>query len=289
MAPCVFPRPVSRWRRHLRRGLAVLALAGAASGIAALARDVRFGVRQVLVENATVLAPGGRTHVTGAEIRHLADVRLGQPLWRVDLGRVVDGVARHPWVDEAQARRRWPGTVVVRITEHVPAILLEHEGLYYVDAEGAVFKRACASDLDYPVLTGIDPEIVHRHPEYARRVVRAGLALLSAVEDAGEFATREVSEIRFHPQDGFAVVLRTGTELAFGFSDPRDRSGRLARLRAAGFDPTVRQRVDLAPEEVAVAVPLPLAPLVPPGLPEDAVPGGALSPLPGGPSPAVSP
>jgi cell division protein FtsQ len=287
LAPCVFPKPASRWRRHLRRTLGLAALTALAWSLVALARDVRFGVQEVVVENGTELPPGGRIHVTEAEVRHLADVRTGQPLWQVDLGRVVSGVARHPWVDEVQARRRWPCTVVVSITEHVPVILFEHEGLFYVDPEGAVFKRARGSDLDYPVLTGLDPAVVHRHPEYARRVVSSGLALLEAVRESGEFSTREVSEIRFHPMDGFALVLRSGTELAFGFSNPLERIGRLADLRASGFDPTHRQRVDLAPEEVAVVVPLPLAPLLPPGLPEAPLPGEAGPPLPAGNSPST--
>ncbi|MBN1335459.1 MAG: FtsQ-type POTRA domain-containing protein [Deltaproteobacteria bacterium] len=290
MAPCVFPRPASPWRRHLRRGLWIPVLAGLAWSLAAIARDVRFGVQQVVVENATVWPPGRTTQVGEGEIRHLADVRMGQPLWKVDLGRVVSGVARHPWVDEVQAARRWPSTVVVRITEHVPVLLLQHEGLFYVDREGVVFKRARGTDLDHPVLSGLDPEGVSRHPEYARRVIASSLALLAAVEDSGEFGTREVSEIHVHAQDGFSLILRNGTELAFGFADPLARTDRLARLRAAGFDPTVRQRVDLAPDEVAVVVPLPLAPLVPPGLPEGvSLPDRAISPLSGGRQPATPP
>ncbi|MFH1465525.1 MAG: cell division protein FtsQ/DivIB [Pseudomonadota bacterium] len=261
------PSPCRRWRTGwLLAGAALVGFVWA--GVYAL-RDGRFRVRHVLVQNETV-QPGDagagtfRSHVSAVEIRHLASIQWDAELWQVDLASVVQGVLNHPWVAEVDASRRWPDTVVIRIVEHRPQLLLQQQGLYYVDAQGEVFKRARSSDLDYPVLTGLAEGAVARHPEVARRVLRDAVALLDTVDASGEFTRADLSEIHFDEHEGFTLVLRSGAELALGFSEPAERLGRLARMRERGLDPSLPSRVDLVPERIALVTPLP--PVSPQGL-----------------------
>ena len=227
-----------------------------------LARDCRFLVQHVVVENVTAevqgSAPGDfRLHCSPAELRHLADVRRDRPIWRVDLGGIVQGVLQHPWVDAVEASKRWPDTVVIRVTEHRPVMLLQQGGLYYINERAEVFKRARGTDVDYPVLTGLTPELVQRSPDVARRVMREALTVLADVDASNELSTDDLSEIRFHSQDGFTLVLRGGTEVALGFAEPSLRFERLAQLRGRGLDTAVQRRIDLAPNTVALVSPLP--------------------------------
>jgi len=250
-----------------RRGRIGWLLAGAASIGLALAgahavRDGRFQVHHVLVRNVTV-QPGDdgaldfTSHVSPVEVRHLASIPQGSELWQVDLEQVVRGVLGHPWVAEVEVSRRWPDTIVIRIVEHRPVLLLQQDGLYYVEASGEVFKRARGSDLDYPVLTGLAEGLAARHPDLARRVLRDALALLQTVEASGEFTRADLSEIRFDEHEGFSLVLRSGFELTLGFTDPAERLGRLAQMREHGLDPAVPARVDLVSERIALVTPLP--------------------------------
>ncbi len=262
MATPLLASPAPRRRRRL--GLLALALAAAALCWASqqLAHDYRFRVQQVVVEHqGSELPEQGRAdwrpHCTPAELRHLADVRQGTPIWSVNLDQVVAGVMRHPWVASVEASRRWPDTVVIRVGEHRPAMLLKQGGLYYVDEAGEVFKRARGSDLDHPVLTGVDAELSREDPRLARRVVLEALDILAQVDTSTELLVSDISEIHFHLQDGFTLVLRGGTELALGFASVERRLPRLARLRSEGLDPSVPQRIDLAPDTVALVAPLP--------------------------------
>ncbi len=227
----------------------------------AIASDYRFWVRQVVVENVTAQANGldpmaFSPHCSAAELRHLADVRRDHPIWKVDLAGIVQGVMQHPWVASVEASRRWPDTVVVRVTEHRPVLLLQQDGLFYVNAQAEVFKRARGSDLDYPVLTGLDGELAERNPAVARRILREAIALMEQVDTSGELSSLDLSEIRFDSQDGFTLVLRSGTQLAFGFAEPSERLERLAKLRSSGLDTTEPRRIDLAPATVALVSPL---------------------------------
>lgn len=253
------PAPRTRWR--IRWLLTGALAAGVVWGGCHALRDGRFHVHHVLIENLTVQAgdsdaEGFRPHVAPVEVRHLANVRRDQAIWRVDLSGVVRGVMQHPWVAEVDAVRRWPDTIVIRLKEHRPVLLLQQDGLYYVDAEGEVFKRARGSCLDYPVLTGLGEGEIARNPAIARRVLRESLDLLSEVEASGEVSQADLSEIHFDAQDGFTLVLRSGAELALGFSDARERLGRLALMRARGLDPTEPRRVDLVAERIALVTPL---------------------------------
>jgi len=250
---------------HRRQRIGWLLLACAAAGLiwagVTLAQDYRFWVRAVVVENVTAHAHGidplgFQPHCTAAELRHLADVRRDRPIWKVDLPGIVEGVMQHPWVASVEASKRWPDTVVIRVTEHRPVLLLQQAGLFYVNDQAEVFKRARGSDLDYPVLTGLDPELVQHSPAVARRVVSDAIQVLAQIADSSELDADDLSEIRFHDQDGFTLVLRGGTELALGFAQPAERLGRLEQLRASGLDTTEPRRIDLAPSTVALVSPL---------------------------------
>jgi cell division protein FtsQ len=225
-----------------------------------MARDVRFCVSEIVIENVTAEVHGldpqqFEPHSSAAELRHLANVRRDRPIWDVDLGGTVQGVMRHPWVASVEATRRWPDTVVIRVVEHRPVLLLQQGGLYYVNARAEVFKRARGSDLDYPVLTGLEPGLAQRNPEVARRILSDAIDLLEQVDRSGELLVDDLSEIRFHQQDGFSLVLRSGTELLLGFADASERLARLEKLRASGLDPRQPHRIDLAPATVALVSP----------------------------------
>lgn len=258
MTLLLVPAQVSPWRAAVP-WIALLALVGSAGWAGwQVKHDPRFRVQKVVVEDATEREGAGYRprHALEGEVRHLADVRMGQPLWDVELEQAVQGVLTHPWVRSAVATRRWPDTVVLRVEEYVPRMLLQSDGLYYVDERAEVFKRARTDDLDYPVLTGLAPELLERQGEVARRVVEEAIRVLDAVEASGEVLVEDVSEVHFQQRAGFTLVLRNGAELSLGFADPGDALRRLRRLRQAGLSPTPPQHIELAMEAVAVASPL---------------------------------
>lgn len=239
------------------RVLIALALAGVGTLAGrALATDPAWRVSNVVFV--------GTAHASEAELRHLSDLHSGTHLLRADLDRAVRGVERHPWVQSATARRVYPGEVEIDVVEHQPVLLLALDRLWYVDDQGVPFTPATTSDLDYPVLTGLDPAQASADPELGRAVIAGALRVLNtwdARPASGELpAAAAVSEIHFSPSHGFDLVLRSGSRLIVGFGDPAGPLGKLDRLLAAGLDLTHPQRVDLDMDAVAVATPLPARP-----------------------------
>jgi hypothetical protein len=203
----------------------------------------------------------GQVHAAPRELRHLAGVRNGTPLWAVDLSEVERRVERHPWVDTARARLEWPDHLVVEVGEHEPVALLMYDGLFYVDAQGRVFLRARADDLDYPVISGLDPALERRHPELPRRVLRDALALLDLLEARDLVGREQVSEIAFSDTRGFTVMLQDGARLGFGLDGHEVQAGRLDTLLREGLVDLRRPiLVDLAPPSVAIVRPVALPP-----------------------------
>lgn len=198
----------------------------------------------------------GNERVDVMHVRHLASLPEGQALARLDLDAARAGVERHPWVRAARVSRQFPKTVVIEVEERVPVALLQQaDGLYLVDAEGVVFARAAAPDLDHPLLTGVDGELATTQPELARKVVRTGLEWLAAAQAQGGLPESALSELRFDPETGYTLFLRNGGEVLLGFAG-QERISRLSALTARGLDLAAPHRVDLASDRLAVVTPL---------------------------------
>jgi len=199
----------------------------------------------------------GNTRSTSAQLRHLSDVRTEQHLLTVDLDRAVTGVEQHPWIRSATARLSYPSTVTISVSEHKPQMLLALTELWYVNEEGQPFRRALGHDLDYPILTGIEPDFAGANPELTSAIIGRSLDLLDSTALPPLYGSESISEIRFHTRVGFALVLRGGTEIVLGFADPAERISRLSLMVDAGLDLSTPQHIDLVAEKVATAGPLP--------------------------------
>lgn len=238
--------PRRPWRvRTFVVGAILVAVAGVVGG-----RPDRMLVEHVVIE--------GADRADEAALRHLADVHDGTTMWGVDLQRARRGVLEHPWVARATAERVWPDTVRLVVTEHVPvALLAQPDGLWYVDAEGTVFLAARGDDLDYPVVSGLDPALAKADPALGRAVVRDALRLVEALDERGLVSRDEVSEVTFDRDRGFVVHRRVGARIAFDFgrmTQQLDRLDALVHRQGIGLDRPLL--IDLAPQSLAIVRPL---------------------------------
>ncbi len=197
----------------------------------------------------------GNSHASEAQLRHLADLTPGSPLLTLDLDGAIAGVARHPWVAEAEARRVFPDTVVIEVRERQVRALLLLDGLYLVDTEGTPFRRADADQLDHPIVTGIPVALAEEHPALARRIVHDSLGILDAVAGRAGLREADISEVRFDAESGYTLALRNGGEVLLGFQEPSAFS-RLDTLASRGVDLSRPLRIDLGLPSMAVVSPL---------------------------------
>lgn len=177
----------------------------------------------------------GLVHAQEADLLARSGLQGGN-LFRLDLARAARRMEAHPWVASASLTRRLPGEVLATIVEHRPAALVQFGGLYVLDDEGRLFKRAAPEDaLDLPILTGLSREAwTERKPELQLRLFGA-LHLLDTWQAAG-LPTSSVSEIRLDEDDGFTLFAHDGTavqEVRLGSKEISLKLKRLAQVRAA--------------------------------------------------------
>jgi hypothetical protein len=189
-------------------------------------------------------------------LRHLADVTNGATMVGVDLAAVRAGVERHPWVKGASVRREWPDTVVVKVDEYQPVALLRTERLAYLDASGDAFLSAQPDNLNYPVISGLTPDLAQAHPDLPALVVREALSLLDDLDSRGLVARDDVSELAFSRSRGFVVHTTGGAEMMFALERREQQLDRLAVLIKRGVRTDLPMLIDLAPERIAIVRPL---------------------------------
>ena len=130
-----------RWLRRmlfLGKSLAVLALCAALGwGAYGLWEQV---VQADYFKLATIRISGNRT-LSEQRVRYLLAIPPDHSLLAIDLPRVGDRLARHPFIQTVALRRLLPDTLQVTIQEQSPALVIRsHEQSLIVDAEGHVLR-----------------------------------------------------------------------------------------------------------------------------------------------------
>jgi len=250
-------RSVRNWRRQAWIGggmvlvglLFVLAYQwrGPIKSGAVMARDFvlenpYFFVREIQVRGGEKF--GGNEIVATAGLRH------GMNIWKIDPVAIESKIARHPWVRRVLVRREFPRRVVIEVEERTPKAMVAMRKLYYVDADGVVFKEVGQGEaVNFPLLTGLRPEQLAVANPAVREKLRDAMRL-------GELMTKgshNLSEIHFDALD--RVVLYTTAypvALHMGWGDWDDKMKRLDRVltlwkgreeRLASLDVSFRDQV----------------------------------------------
>lgn len=180
----------------------------------------------------------GLAHAQQDELLARSGLHLGENIFRADLARAARGMESHPWVASVRLARRLPGIVLATIVEHRPVALVQLGGLYLLDDEGKLFKRAAPEDgLDLPLITGLSRD---GWPGQDLRLFGA-LHLLDTWQAAG-FAVAALSEVRLDQDGGTTLFARDPggagegdqvQEIRLGADEVSLKLRRLAQIRAA--------------------------------------------------------
>src|SRR5690349_15715642 len=224
-----------RWRRRLLQigavlGAVVLAAAiyrlSGPFGIAAASLydfvldNAYFSVREIQVR--------GSEKVSGSEIVAIAGLHRGMSIWKVDLPAIEKKVARHPWVRHALVRREFPHRIIIDVEERVPRAIVALRKLYYVDADGVLFKEVGANEnVQYPLLTGFRAEDLSAPNPAVRRRIKDAIRL----GDLMARRSHSLSEIHFDAPDRLVVYTTDfPVPLRMGWGNWDDKMERMERL-----------------------------------------------------------
>lgn len=204
-------------RRRLRVLTASLSVAGLLVIGAGLTRSPLLNVDYVDVRGAEQTSRASLLRVTGLS---------GHPLMvEVHADRVVRQAEALPWVKEATARRKWPGTVRIDVTERVPvAVVPVDNGRRWAsaDATGRVLSIATAKPPGLPAIGNVSQ--VGRPGSSltsdASRSLQVAAALPPALQArVADVATGSAGEVELQLTAGGGIVRLgppEGLDLKFG-------------------------------------------------------------------------
>jgi cell division protein FtsQ len=221
-----------RLRKPALLVLRVLVVIGAIVGSIALFRVIERHVRTSPSFATEEIEISGAERLERVEIEETAGLAVGRNVFAISPDDARRNLLAHPWIADAEVRRRLPGRWTIAIQERTAAAVLMLDEAWLVAADGAVFKRLEPGDpADLPVITGIDRDRFTADRAFRTRVLLAAVALLSDWRAAGLWRREPIGEIHVEADDG--LTLRIGddsTEVRLGAGPYRAKLDRLRRV-----------------------------------------------------------
>lgn len=141
-----------------------------------------------------------------------------------NLGELRSRIEALPWVDRARLARRWPGGLVVEVTEQVPAARWGEDGL--LNARGEVFVVGVKHPPpELPVLSGpagSEAQVAQRFFAVQARLGERGL---------------RVAAMRLDARGAWTLELADGLEVRFGRRQVDERIQRFLDVAAGVVQP----------------------------------------------------
>jgi len=198
----------SRLRRPAELALRTLAVVAVGVGAVALGRLVERHVRTSPAFEVTEIQLEGHVRLSRDEVLRAAGLSAGQNVFDVAPEEAEERLAEHPWIAEADVRRRLPGTYTVEVRERRAVALLALGEVYLVSEDGAVFKKVEADDpVDLPVITGVDRERFTRDRGFRTSVLLEAVALLHDYRGAGLWRREPIAELHVERDDGLSLYV----------------------------------------------------------------------------------
>ncbi|MBZ5733350.1 FtsQ-type POTRA domain-containing protein [Nocardioides sp. TRM66260-LWL] len=221
-----------QWARRaltLRRVLAlVVAVVLLGGGAYAVWLSPWLTARSVDVEGAGQLS--------AADVAQAARVPVGEPLARVDLGRIRMRVQALAGVASADVTRSWPHTVRITITERQVVAVVRIGGLLRgLDDSGSVFRSFSSPPKDLPLIESTTGTSAAALAEAAKVVTSLAPDLRARVDHV---SVRTVDRISLDLRDGRTVVWGSSA----GSQQKAEVLALLLRQKAQRYDVSVPSR-----------------------------------------------
>lgn len=204
-------------RRRLRVIGWILIPVAVVGAILAVLASPLFGVRNVVIDGARYTAQ--------STLEAADDLVRGKSVFSLDLGAVEEVLKADPWVRDAQAKRRFPSTVVLDIAERKPIAwyLGADNQARVIDIDGRVITVLAGQPTAYTQITGIGPDIPAGAQADDVYTAAAQVAASLPPEVAPLMLNMGVSG-----GTDLLMTLRTGTVVTFG--RPTDLRSKMVAL-----------------------------------------------------------
>lgn len=175
----------------------------------------------------------GNKRLDGETVVALSDIEPGIMTFHLDLHLIGRKIEENPWIKQARIQRIFPRQVVIAVVEREPVAIVNLGYLYYVDADGEVFKVLEGSDsLDFAMVTGFDALRLGEGDRWEAEKMKQVVSLLKALKQRKYFNEQQVSEVSLEAGGGLSVYALEGVRIRFGQGDYEKKLSRLERIYA---------------------------------------------------------
>ena len=164
----------------------------------------------------TLRVEGRLQRVDAQRLRATVLPYAAKGFFAVRLADAQAAVARLPWVERAEVRKRWPDVLEVSIVEHRRFARWGNDRL--LSQHGRLFPSQGAMPAGLPLLDGPDSrvaDVVALYNESRALFAPSGV---------------DVRALKLDPRGSWSLVLSNGTDVIIGSSEARLRLARFARL-----------------------------------------------------------
>lgn len=206
-------------RRRVRRVAAgVLAIVVVAALFWIVMLSSVLAVRRVAVD--------GETTLSESQVRQAADVRVGQPLARIDVAAIEARVASMDRIQSVTVSRLWLHTVRITVVERTPVAWIAVGGtIRGLDRYGIDFRT-----YDKAPKGLLETDVTATDPRRRQQTLAAVAAVVQLIEDEDPALRKSVQEVSAATKDSIELNLTKGRTVVWG--SRADSTHKLTVLRA---------------------------------------------------------
>ncbi len=163
----------------------------------------------------------------------LSQVKLGTNLFELKIQNIKEHLKDHPYFKSVSVQRRFPHTLIFHLQEYLPEFVLNAGHLYYVDAEGHIFKDITNTkdDRDFVVLSGFDSDEVKEKSEQLMESVKSAAELKKTFQQFPFSTPLGLSEIHFEKNIGFTLYTeKKKYSIKVGLKEFSEKFNKLAEI-----------------------------------------------------------
>ncbi len=159
----------------------------------------------------------GNIRLPKTEILELSGMHIGDNILSMNTSDIKKGIKSNPWVADASIARDFPAGLSITIKERMPVAFINLDGLYLVDDDGFIFKKASLEDnMDLPVITGLTKEDIEEEGAASELAIKA-VNLIHLLSKRTIFEAQDISEINVDKTYGLTLcTTQEGARIELG-------------------------------------------------------------------------
>ena len=149
----------------------------------------------------------GNEQLQQEDIRTLLALPANANIFRTDVGSLEARLTESPWIQSAVISRQLPSGLAIKLKEEKAVAAVSLGGLYLLNEEGELFKRASISggELDgLCIITGIGREALAKNPERSQQQLLGALHALMQFQKNTE--RPRIGEVHLDEYQGISFV-----------------------------------------------------------------------------------